>query len=78
MATLVDLCLENRIDLPYYRIYTEEVCLYLNAGKVVGERMERLFTSFDAYISERLDGANPTEEQKRVLAYLIKSEWADE
>jgi len=61
IATLIDLCLENRIDLPYYRIYTEEVCLYLNAGKLVGERMERLFTAFDASISERLDGANPTE-----------------
>lgn len=78
MATLVNLCLENRIDLPYYRIYTEEVCLYLNAGTLVGERMERLFTSFDAYLAERLDGGNLSDEQKLVLAYLMKSEWANE
>lgn len=78
MATLVNLCLENRIDLPYYRIYTEEVCLHLNAGKLVGDRMERLFTSFDAYLADRLDGSDPTEEQKLVLAYLMKSEWANE
>ncbi|MFT5492073.1 MAG: ATP-dependent DNA helicase RecG [Limisphaerales bacterium] len=78
MATLVNLCLENRIDLPYYRIYTEEVCLHLCAGKLVGERMDRLFQSFDRHIEERLEGAALTEEQKLVLAYLIKSERANE
>jgi len=78
MATLVNLCLENRIDVPYYRIYTEEVCLHLGAGKLVGERMERLFTSLDGHIEGRLDGASPSWEQKLVLAYLIKSEWINE
>jgi hypothetical protein len=78
MATLVNLCLDNRIDLPYYRIYTEEVCLHLRAGKLVGERMERLFQSFDRYITERLSGNALSKEQKLVLAYLIKSEWANE
>lgn len=78
MATLVNLCLDNRIDLPYYRVYTEELCLYLRAGKLVGERMERLFQSFDRYIMERLAGATLAEEQRLVLAYLIKSEWANE
>ncbi len=78
MATLVNLCLENRIDLPYYRIYTEEVCLHLCAGRLLGERMERLFESFDSHIARRLDGGSLTEEQKLVLAYLIKSEWANE
>ncbi len=78
MATLVNLCLENRIDLPYYRLYTEEVCLHLCAGKLLNERMERLFQSFDRHIEDRLQGSAPTEEQKLVLAYLIKSEWANE
>ncbi|MCB1086542.1 MAG: hypothetical protein KDM63_05820 [Verrucomicrobiae bacterium] len=78
MATLVNLCLENRIDLPYYRIYTEEVCLHLRAGKLLDERMERLFESFDQHIATRLDGGSLTEEHKLVLAYLIKSEWAND
>ncbi len=78
MATLVNLCLENRIDLPYYRIYTEEVCLHLCAGKLLNERMERLFESFDRHIATKLEGGNLTDEQKLVLAYLIKSEWANE
>ena len=77
MSTLVNLCLDNQIDLPYYRIYTEEVCLFLHAGKLVGERMERRFASFDAHIATKLDGGKLNEEQKRVLAYLIKSEWAN-
>jgi ATP-dependent DNA helicase RecG len=78
MATLVNLCLENRIDLPYYRIYTEEVCLHLCAGKLLSERMERLFESFDGHIAIKLEGGSLTDEQKLVLAYLIKSEWANE
>lgn len=40
--------------------------------------MERLFSSFDAHLSDRLDGGSLNDEQKRVLAYLIKSEWANE
>lgn len=78
MATLVNLCLENRIDLPYYRIYTEEVCLVLCAGKLLDERMERLFESFDRHISTRLEGGGLTREQQLVLSYLIKSQWANE
>lgn len=78
MSTLVNLCLDNQIDLPYYRIYTEEVCLILNAGKLVGDRMERLFKSFDAHIAGHLEGGTLNDEQKRVLTYLIKSERANE
>lgn len=78
MATLVNLCLEDRIGLPYYRFYTEEVCLYLCAGKLLDDRMEDLFASFDAFLEQKLQGNRPTDPQKLVLSYLIKSEWANE
>jgi predicted HTH transcriptional regulator len=78
MATLVSLCLENQMDLPYYRLFSEEVCLFLCAGRLLDEPMERLFHSFNGYLEQRLQGSQPTDEQKRVLAYLIKSEWANE
>src|SRR5207237_472152 len=78
MATLVDLCLGNQIDLPYYRFGTEEITLYLCLGKLLDERMERLFRSFDAYIENKLQGNSLTHEQMVVLAYLIKSERANE
>jgi ATP-dependent DNA helicase RecG len=78
MATLVNLCLEDRIDLPYYRFYSEEVALHLCAGKLLDDRMERLFHSFEGYIEDRLRGYALTTEQKLVLSYLMKSEWANE
>ncbi len=78
MATMVNLCLHNEIDLPYYHFGTEEVTLHLCCGRLVDERMERLFKAFDRYISEKLSGGSLTEAQKTVLTYLIKSEWANE
>ena len=77
MATLVNLCLENRIDLPTYRFYSEEVRLFLNAGPLLGRRIDTLLNSFDAYVAAKLpDGLSA--EQKLVLAYLMKAQWADE
>lgn len=77
MSTLVRLCLEDRIDLPYYNLYTEEVCLFLRCGRLVDARMERLFQSFDGHIAAKMRGMELTHSQKAVLAYLIKSEWAN-
>lgn len=77
MATLVNLCLENRIDLPSYRLYGEEVRLFLNAGPLLGRRIGTLLDSFDAYVAARLPGGLSAE-QKLVLAYLMKAQWADE
>jgi predicted HTH transcriptional regulator len=78
MATLVNLCLQNQTDLPYYRLLSEEVCLHLCTGRLLDEHMERLFQSFDGHIEQRLEGNPLTVEQKLVLSYLIKSEWANE
>lgn len=77
MATLVNLCLQDEIDLPYYRLYQDEVRLFLCAGHLLDSVMERLLTSFDAYITNKLDGSELTRAQKLILAYLIKSEWAN-
>ena len=77
MATLVNLCLQNLIDLPYYRVHQEEVRLFVCAGELMDDRMNRLFASFDAYLTGKLNGLEPTKNQKLVLSYLIKSEWAN-
>ena len=77
MATLVNLCLENQVDLPTYRFYNEEVCLFLSPGPLVGDRMIHYLKGFDAYIEDKLGGAL-TAEQTHVLCYLIKSEWANQ
>lgn len=78
MATLVNLCLANRIDLPYYVLGTEDVKLHLCAGRLLDDRMERLFKGFGRHLEQRLAGAALSASQKVVLAYLIKSEWANE
>ncbi len=78
MATLVNLSLANRIDLPYYSLTTDEIRLHLPRGKLLDDRMERLFDGFERHIEERLNGGALTMSQKLVLSYLIKSEWANE
>lgn len=77
MSTLVRFCLENKLDLPCYRLYQEEVCLFLRCGRLVDARMERHFVSFSGHIADRLRGMELTDSQKAVLAYLLKSEWAN-
>lgn len=78
MATLVNLCLANRIDLPYYSLGTEEVRLHLCGGRLLDDRMERLFNGFERHLEEKLEGGTLSLAQKLVLSYLIKSEWANE
>ena len=78
MATLVDLALQNHIDLPHYRLRRDEVTLFLCSGRLLDDRLERLFQAFDQYIADKLSGGTLSQPQKLVLAYLIKSEWANE
>ncbi len=78
MATLVNLCLENRIDLPTYRLLTDEVRLKLQAGTLVDDFMANHLQSLDGYIASKTNGFPLTDGQSAVLAYLIKSEWAVE
>ncbi len=75
MATLVNMCLDNQMDIPFYRLLSDEVRLHVCAGRLLDERMERLFQSFDGHIESSLGGGALTLEQKLVLSYLIKSEW---
>ena len=77
MATMVNLALQNQIDLPYYVFGTEEVTLYTCTGQLLDRRMQELFSSFDSYIESKLNGSTLTHPQRLVLAYLIKSEWAN-
>ncbi|MFN7805637.1 MAG: ATP-binding protein [Planctomycetaceae bacterium] len=76
MATLVDLCLRNEIDLPTYQLRQQDVTLILRSGKLVDDPIERLFESFDRFLRDRLEGAALNASQKAVLAYLIKAERA--
>jgi ATP-dependent DNA helicase RecG len=73
MATLVDISLRNEIDLPFYRLRSDEVTLHLRAGKLLDDGVEQIFDAYGRYIEERM-GTSLSEPQRLVLAYLIKSE----
>lgn len=75
MATLTGACLHNQIDLPYYIFHSEtELSLVIPSGKLLDKQMEALFEAYSGYIKAKINGNILTEEQKRVLAYLHKSE----
>ena len=38
MATLVDICLADQIDVPFYRFQSDEVTLNLRCGHLLDER----------------------------------------
>jgi ATP-dependent DNA helicase RecG len=78
MSTLVNLSLDNRLNLPYFKFKSDEVTLVLQAGQLIDARITELFESRDAYIVRKLGSLEEFSlEKKAVLAYLIKSEWAN-
>lgn len=78
MSTLVNLSLDNRLNLPYFKFKSDEVTLVLQAGQLIDARITELFESRDAYIAKKLGSlVEFSVEKKAVLAYLIKSEWAN-
>jgi predicted HTH transcriptional regulator len=54
MSTLVNLSLENKLNLPYFKFKSDEVTLVLQAGLLIDSRMNELFDSRDAYIAKSL------------------------
>lgn len=74
MSTLVSHCLEDRTDIPFFRFRTEEVSLFLQPGRLLDERMKRLFAGHDRFLRDAMRGIAPTMEQLRLLAYIVKSE----
>ncbi len=78
MATLTNIALENQIDLPYYRFYSEDdLGLFIPKGRLFDEKMETLFETYDLFIENALGGIELSQEQKIVLSYLYKSEKAN-
>ena len=78
MSTLVNLSLDNRLNLPYFKFKSDEAALVLQAGQLIDARITELFESRDAYIAKKLGSLEElSAEKKAVLAYFIKSEWAN-
>lgn len=74
MATLVSLCLENQIDVPYYNLSRPDtISLIIPSGKLMDDETVRWFSSFQHYIKNKL-GGKFSQDHLLVLAYLLKSE----
>ena len=74
MATLVSVCLENKIDVPYYDLSNQDsISLIIPSGKLVDDETQFWLDSYKKYINGRLNGKS-TPEHELVLAYFLKSE----
>lgn len=74
MATLVSVCLENQIDVPYYDLSVpDSISLVIPSGKLMDDETKRWVNSYFGYINNKLNG-KVTREHELVLAYLLKSE----
>lgn len=73
MATLVNYCLEDAIDIPYYKISLDDISLVIPKGKLLDERSTYWLKSYWNYLKIKL-GDDPTKEQEIIITYLYKSE----
>ena len=75
MASLTNFALNDLIDIPYYRLYSEnEIGLFIPKGKVLDDQMISWLKSFNKYILQKTGGKELSIEQKTVLTYFYKSE----
>lgn len=73
LSSLIDACIENEIDVPYYILSDGEIKLYIPKGKVLDESMEFWLNSFSKYIYDKI-GRQLTEDEKIILSFFRKSE----
>lgn len=78
MSDLVNCALANQIDLPYYLFHSvDELSLTIPAGKVLDDATALWFELLEGFIAQRTGNRPLTDEQRIVLAYLLKSEKAN-
>lgn len=79
MATLVNECLNDKIDLPFYKFKDEnDITLVIRSGKLLDDEIENLLETFSGWIDEQTQGEQLTKAQKHIIAYLYKSEKENE
>lgn len=73
LTSLIDACLDNEIDVPYYILSQDEIRLYIPKGKVYDDEAKFWLDGFSGYIKHKID-RELTEEEKIMLAFFRKSE----
>jgi ATP-dependent DNA helicase RecG len=73
LSSLIDACLDNQIDVPYYILSEDEISLYIPKGRVFDEEMASWIDSFSGYLTDKL-GRMLTDDEKIILSFFKKSE----
>jgi predicted HTH transcriptional regulator len=75
MSDLVNSALANQTDLPFYIFHSaDELSLCIPSGKLLDEAMVAWLDLTDGVIARKTGNRPLTDEQRIVLAYLLKSE----
>lgn len=78
MSDLVNSALANQIDLPCYIFHSmDELSLHIPSGKVLDETTDAWLDLMDGFIARKTRNQPLSEEQRTVLAYILKSERAN-
>ena len=78
MSDLVNSALANQIDLPYYIFHSvDELSLHIPSGRLLDEATEAWLDLMDGCIARKTANQPLTDEQRTVLAYILKSERAN-
>jgi len=70
MASLTNACLNNEIDVPYYKLGLETVSLVIPKGKVYDEFSEYWLDSFSGYLRKKCNSNELSREEKIMLSYF--------
>lgn len=73
LSSLIDACLENVIDVPYYILTDGEIKLFIPKGNVYDDEMEAWLYSFSGYIFSKY-GRELNDDEKIMLSFYRKSE----
>ena len=73
LTSLIDACLENVIDVPYYILMEDEIKLFIPKGKVYDDDMASWLNSFAGYIEKKLR-RELDDDEKIMLSFYRKSE----
>ena len=73
LASLIDACLENVIDVPYYILTDGEIKLFIPKGSVYDTEMETWLNGFSGYLTTKY-GKELNEDERIMLSFYYKSE----
>ncbi len=73
LTSLIDVCLENVIDVPYYILTEGEIKLFIPKGRVYDDDMSSWLNSFAGYIEKKIN-RQLNEDEKIMLSFYRKSE----